>query len=236
MPGKPPKQSKPAPKALPQQSSASPQWDSASLRQLHGVGIPSVIYEIAMRPSLGEQGEDATSAYARDVIARMAPRDAAEEMLVAQLLFAHARVMRLTELANRQTGVEALRVLHEYADRASNTYRRLMLALAEYRRPPRSGDTFAVVKQTNIAGQQVIQNHEKPTTNPTNEQGFSSAGEPAPATRADVPAAPPALPADTGRAAFASFLRPPRETMDAVHRPPDVRRQGPVPRERDEAR
>ncbi len=38
----------------------------------------------------------------------------------------------------------------------SYTYRRLMPALSEYRHPPRSGDTFAVVKQANIAKQNVI--------------------------------------------------------------------------------
>jgi hypothetical protein len=172
------------------------------------------------------------SAYAQAVIADMAPRDAAEEMLIAQLLFAHARVMRLTALANQQIGLESLRVVHEYADRASNTYRRLMLALAEYRRPPHTGDTFAMVKQTNIAGQQVIQNHENSTTNATNEQG----SKPIPGDARSTPASPPALPADTGGIGFPAFIRPARETVDAVHRSPDTRRQGPIAAERDEAR
>lgn len=235
MPEKPSKVSKSAPKTLPPPPPAIASDDPALARAMHGTVLPGAVYSAALAPMLGDKPDPHASAYASDVLVRMAPRDAAEEMLIAQLLFAHARVMRLTELANRQTSIEAIRVIHEYADRASNTYRRLMLALAEYRRPPRTGDTFAVVKQTNIAGQQVIQNNEKPTNNPTNEQGSTPAAEPA-ARGAESPAPIPALPADTERIEFSSFIRPARETVDAVHRPADARRQGPIPAERDKAR
>ena len=105
--------------------------DPDFIRAIQGRTLPSAVYGIAMGPLLGDKRKPQARAYARDVIDRMAPRDAAEEMLVAQLLFAHARVMRLTEMANLQSNLESLRVLHEYADRASNPYRRLMLALAE---------------------------------------------------------------------------------------------------------
>jgi hypothetical protein len=71
--------------------------------------------------------------YVDDLIERMAPRDPAEEMLVVQLVLTHARVLYLTDVANRQERLESIRTVHEYADRASNTYRRLMLALADYR-------------------------------------------------------------------------------------------------------
>lgn len=186
---------------------------------IHGRVVPGGVYRAALEPLLGETLETLPepSFYAQSVIANMAPRDAAEEMLIAQLLFAHARVMRLTEMANRQTGVDAMRVVHEYADRASNTYRRLMLALAEYRRPPRAGDTFAVVKQANIAGQQVIQNHENSTTIKTNEQGITRGPE----DNQCAPSGPQALPADAGRVGIPAFIHPTRETMDPVHRPAD---------------
>ena len=169
--------------------------------------------------------------YARDVIKRMAPKDPAEEMLVSQLLYAHTLVMRLTEMANRQTSVEGITAVHEYADRASNTYRRLMLALAEYRRPARSGDTFAVVKQTNIAGQQVIQNHENPKQTATNEQGFT-----APGFGDGPPAPPPALPAECDGFELPPFLRQKRETVDEVYRPQDTGRKSQVQSERRQAR
>jgi hypothetical protein len=196
-------------------------------RRIHGQVIPSGVYRAALAPVLGDTLKSVPdpSAYAQAVIADMAPRDAAEEMLIAQLLFAHARVMRLTALANQQTGLESLRTVHEYADRASNTYRRLMLALAEYRRPPRTGDTFAVVKQANIASQQVIQNHENSNTNATNEQGCQPVRDPA----------PPALPTHAQGTSFLAFVSPASEALGTVHRPPDASRQSPFPAERDKA-
>ena len=150
------------------------------------------------------------SNYARDVISRMAPRDAAEEMLVAQLLFAHARVLRLTEMTQHATTVEMIRVIHEYADRASNTYRRLMLALAEYRRPFRTGDTIAVVQQANITNQQVVHAHE----NRTNEQGFERRGDAGVAANDD--AATP-LPIESVGTDFLAGLSEALETMGIVH-------------------
>lgn len=232
MPGKPRKPTKHADKALPEPSTSNTSENGNAFAAMVGKSQANVVYGLAMTPLFGENGRLHASAHGRDVINRMAPRDAAEEMLVAQLLFAHARVMRLTEMANRQTDIEAIRVYHEYADRASNTYRRLMLALAEYRQPPRTGDTFAVVKQANIAGQQVIQNHEIATTNATNEQGLR------PNTSSDrsSPANPAALPADTGRVSFPAFNSPTREAVEAVHRPQNARRQDPFTSERDEAR
>ena len=133
---------------------------SEGARKLHASSLPGVVYAMALIPMLGKEGGKEASAYARDVIARMEPRDPAEEMLVAQLLFAHARVLRLTEMTQDSQTADSLRVIHEYADRASNTYRKLMLALAEYRRPFRAGDTIAVVGQANFSNQQLIQNHE----------------------------------------------------------------------------
>ncbi len=140
---------------------------------VHGRDVPGSVYRAAITPMIGNSLAALPDPrdYAEGVIEGMAPRDAAEEMLIAQMLFAHARAMRLTAMANNRSDLKSVRVLHEYADRASNTYRRLMLALAEYRRPPRAGGTFTAIKQANIAGQQVIQNHEIPTRTLTNEQG-----------------------------------------------------------------
>jgi hypothetical protein len=157
-------------------------------------------------------------------MARMVPRDPVEEMLVAQMLLAHARVMHLTALANRQTGLEQIRIVNEYADRASNTYRRLVLALAEYRRPPRKGDTFTAIKQANIAGQQVVQNHENSSAVPTNEQG--------------CPATPvaPALPAESSGPRLAAGLGTTGEALDSLNRSSDRIREGKVGSQRARAR
>lgn len=190
MPGKAPKKSlsPAAPNGEVARLPAKPADEAKLATAVHGRSVPSAIYAEALIPTIGEQHANTGDTYAKGVLDRMAPRDPAEEMLIAQLLLAHARVMRLSQLANKQTSLEGLRTVHEYADRASNTYRRLMLALAEYRRPPRSGDTFAVVKQANIANQQVIQNHENSPTNATNEQGCTAG--------ADTTPLPPGLPAD----------------------------------------
>lgn len=99
----------------------------------------------------------------------MNPRDPAEEMLVSQLVLAHTRAMHLADMAMAQTKLDQIRIINEYADKAANTYRRLMLALDEYRRPRRGGDTYTQIQQANIANQQIVDNreisNEKTTTN-----------------------------------------------------------------------
>lgn len=87
-----------------------------------------------------------------------------------QALWAHARVARLSAMANRQDGRENLRVINDACDRASDTFRKLMLAMAEYRRPPRpAGVHVTAFGQANVAQQQVVQQTVAPK--PTNEQG-----------------------------------------------------------------
>jgi hypothetical protein len=198
----------------------------------HGKLLPSIVYSRAMDPILGEQAAQDAMAYANDAITRMAPRDAAEEMLIAQMLLAHSRTMRLTTLANRGSDIEKIRVLNEYADRASNTYRRLMLALTEYRYPLRAGDTFTVVKQANIAGQQVIHNHEQSSKIATNEQGCQPGRNNASRTAESAAH----LPTDASGIGGPAFVRPESSTLEAIHRTPDARRQGSIAPERDEAR
>ena len=106
----------------------------------------------------------------------------------------HERVLYLNRLATEQTRLDSVRIVNEYPDKASNTYRRQILALAEYRRPPRRGDFYAAIQQANIAGQQVIQNNEpSQTENPTNEQA---------STRPDD--GPQALPAHAGGTGLSS--------------------------------
>ncbi|MGH7133396.1 MAG: hypothetical protein ACREJO_15810 [Phycisphaerales bacterium] len=94
--------------------------------------------------------------HVKDIVEGLNPRDPAEEMLA----LTHSRILHLTSMSNQQTDIESLRAINEYIDRACNTYRRLMLALAEYRRPARQPDTFTAIRQANIAGQQVVQNHD----------------------------------------------------------------------------
>jgi hypothetical protein len=201
------------------------------VRAMLGRTLPGVVYGMALKSTFGQEIESNGIGFALDAIERMAPRDPIEEMLIAQILFAHARVVRLTSLANEQTAIDSIRVINEYADRASNTSRRLMLALAEYRRPAMPGGNLSVVQQTNIAGQQVFQNHELTPTNATNEQGCSSP------QRCELGGcAAPCLPPHTAGIGFAPSIDHGGESVDSLHRPPFAGGQGPLADECDEAR
>jgi hypothetical protein len=154
----------------------------------------------------------------------MQPRDAIEEMLVIQMAWAHARLARLTRLAADQTSTANVRVLNDACDRASNTFRRMVQALGDYRGP--SQRTFVAIKQANVANQQVVQNVENQNTSPdfkkpaaSNEQGSAAALQPL-VERAPIPAGD----------------CPEKQAVAAEHRPQDGGGQGPVETERDAAR
>lgn len=123
----------------------------------------------------------ATRRFVDGTVEKMAPRDPVEEMLVSQLMLIHGRVVRLSHLAQQQLDYDQIRNINELADRASNTYRKLALALAEYRRPAK-GSSVTEIQQANIANQQVVMNgctHEP--ENATNEQGCRGGTTPMPA-------------------------------------------------------
>jgi len=130
---------------------SAPGTNSKQAHAIHAHGLPSAIYAQIISKLLGGHEDADARLYARDAHEKMAPRDPVEEMLVTQMILTHARVLHLTGLLGQQTTGEGVKTICEYTDRASNTYRRLTQALSDYRRPPRSGDTFAVVKPANIA-------------------------------------------------------------------------------------
>ena len=173
---------------------------------LHGQVSGAVLGNYLDRPINGGFGnavadllKSTAADYVRDVLKRMDPRDPLEELLIVQCLWTHARVAHLTNLASRQTTAEGSKRLNDSACKASNTLRRHMLALAEYRRPPRAGDTFTAIKQANIAQQQVVQNVESGGSkieNATNEKGMS-----------DDATTSAAIPADTGGTKIATSGR-----------------------------
>ncbi|MEM1331477.1 MAG: hypothetical protein AAGG07_13050 [Planctomycetota bacterium] len=122
---------------------ADPSTDPSSARQIHTEAVSGVIYANVLGRSIQQAfGEfdlsPSAMCFVRDLVERLAPKDPLEEMLVVQALLAHARSMHLTTLSAAQADLDGIKTLNEYADRASNTYRRLMLALAEYRKPPQS--------------------------------------------------------------------------------------------------
>lgn len=143
---------------------------------------------------------------------------------MVQMAWAHARLARLSAIAHNQEHRGNVQVVHEACDRAANTFRRQMLALAEYRRPAQPG-SFVAIRQANVANQQVVQNVEaqspdsrKPGT--SNEQGSVPAALPPIAEGIELPA---------GNGAE-------KQAVAAQHRPQDGGGQSPIQAERDEAR
>lgn len=164
-------------------------------------------------------------AYVEALRESVKPRDAIEEMLVLQAAWTHARLAHLSKLSADQTSTTNVRVVNEACDRAANTFRRQMLALAEYRRPPRS-DAFVAIRQANLANQQVVHNAENQKSecaNPSNEQGL-------------LPHAPAALPAYPGGTGVAPADGGAGAAVDEQHGTADRSGQGAVEAQRAEAR
>ncbi|MBL4699424.1 MAG: hypothetical protein JKX70_11390 [Phycisphaerales bacterium] len=135
---------------------------------VHNSGISNRIGKMIVGIDLGQTSDG----FIEHVFDGMNPKDPAEEMLVSQMVLAHTRAMHLADMAMSQTNLDQIRIINEYADKAANTYRRLMLALDEYRRPRRGGDTYTQIQQANIANQQIVDNREiSNEKNTTNEQG-----------------------------------------------------------------
>ena len=102
-------------------------------------------------------------------------------------------------------------MINEACDRAANSFRRLMLTLAEYRRPARTS-SFTAIGQANMAQQQVISNGQNPNfenTNRSNEQGSSPA---------------PLLPAYAEGSGLLAGIRSAEQAVGFEHRPEDASR------------
>ena len=216
------------------QADRDPNTDPETARRIHAQAVPGALYAEAMRPLLEGLFADqdlmqSAMEYIQGLVKGMAPRDHAEEMLVVQMALTHVRSLRLTSQLNRETTTDGLRILSEYADRASNTFRRLMLALAEYRRPPRPPAGVTAIQQANFGAQQVVVNGPLDVRErATNEQGPRTDDRP----REQQEALPPE-PKGTGVPASVSA---PREAVGVVHRAQDCGGQGPEQSERLAAR
>jgi hypothetical protein len=158
---------------------------------------------------LGMGLEKATCAsafcHAKDLFDRMQPRDPLEEMLIFQCLLTHARVAHLSNRACLSVNLEVVRITNEYADRAANTFRRQMLALAEYRRL--AGITGPVAEPG--SGRQAGGLGGR---NATNEQGWSRGG---------ADGSGPVLPAEREGSAVTANVRPAGPAVEILHWPAD---------------
>lgn len=221
----------PEPAAVPREvPSKTKQYGS-----VHAVLLPLIAYARAVYPQFSEMvGQELGTTvhnHLQDLHKRMAPRDPAEEMLVTQLLLTHARVLHLTSISSQQESVESIRTVNEYADRASNTFRRLMLALSEKRREYNPTLPVPAASQTAQPREETRTDDASSTKNTTNEQGCGPTGG-----HAGVAAANSSLPPDTGGFDLPSFLRSSNASLGPIDRTEVARGQGPIPDERPKAR
>ncbi len=180
-------------------------------RLQHGVLLVGSMYEHQLKAVVGDDPVLLASAvsYVLDLLGEFKARDPVERMLVSQMIQTHARAMYLNAFATQQTNLKWATMMHEAADRAANTFRRQMLALAEYRRPPRPARQFTAIGQANIASQQVVQNNGKEENGKaTDEQGSRSSGA-------------AALPAHAGGAGVPAAVIPAGEAVGVEHRAAD---------------
>ncbi|MCH8153371.1 MAG: hypothetical protein IH830_13475 [Planctomycetes bacterium] len=193
---------------------ADPETNAVARQVFHGPVAAGLIYRQQLDGIISDEVLNATAVeFANDVCERMKPRDPLEEMLVMQCLWTHTRLAYLSKLANQQVRLEAVKVVHGCCDQASNTFRRLMLALAEYRRPPK-GDSFLAIRQANVAQQQIVNNpksEDSKAENATNELGLSDG----------QPEAKKALPPHAGRIDPLASLDRTGEAVAAQHRAED---------------
>jgi hypothetical protein len=97
---------------------------------MHNANLAVTVYRHQLKLCMPDPESLSTVEYVGNALAEMKPRDPLEQMLMVQALWAHARVARLSLVANQQTGLQQIRTINDAADRASNTFRRPMLALA----------------------------------------------------------------------------------------------------------
>jgi hypothetical protein len=170
-----------------------------------------------------------TKAYATAYVAQVLQdaRDPLEEMLLQQMVWTHSRAAWLTTQANKVDNIKQLRAFSDAADHASNTFRRLMLGLSEYRNPRREGG-FTAIHQLNAAAQQVVQNCGTPP-NPENQNGK-------PSNEKEKPDGAPALPAYPGRPGVPTADHSVGEALAVDARAGDAAGQGAEQPQRSEAR
>lgn len=171
--------------------------------------------------TVGDESANGADGFVAAIKASMQPRDAVEEMLMCQMALVHARILKLSDVACKQENRENVRVVNEAADRAANTFRKQMLALAEYRQPRKQ---FVAIRQLNQANNQQVNNHENEKSEeekPTNEQRCP---------------APKALPAVVQGVEVTAGGDPQNAPVAAQHRAKDAGREGQVTDERVEAR
>lgn len=101
--------------------------------------LSAEIFGRVVRPMFSDDIVDnaAFKAVAIDLIRRLCPRDPVEELLVAQMLWTHARAARLSRVSLEQKSLDWFKAYSAEFERSSNLFRRQMKAFDEHRKPRR---------------------------------------------------------------------------------------------------
>ena len=94
------------------------------------------LLSLADPPADTAAGRPAYDAVAADLLARLRPRDPAEELLAVQMLATHARALFLARHATRQKNPKWFALYSAHAQQSADLFRRQMLALAGIPPPP----------------------------------------------------------------------------------------------------
>lgn len=88
-----------------------------------------------------------------DVMKDFQPRNAAERMLIEQMMVTHTQVIHLQRVMTKVLSIDQLEKIALVISRLQADYRRNLLALKEWRSPTRN---LILAKQANVANQQIV--------------------------------------------------------------------------------
>jgi hypothetical protein len=102
--------------------------------------------------------------HAAELLRQAQPRDAMEQMLVAQMIWAYGRAAYYSQRGAHQINAKWAQLYLTAAERATNQYCRAMKTLTDYRRPPRRPASFTAIKRANIESANIAQQQVNVTT------------------------------------------------------------------------
>jgi len=219
-------------------SAAGPSQVVKRLSQIHAQMLGLFAYEgvsrtvvntESLRAGCGLNQDEFTqvlSGVLPEFVEAMKPRDALEKLALEQLMVHHARVLALSRQAAMNAEGDGVKVINEACDGASGSFRRLMTAFRDHRRPKDSGTSYTI-GQANVAQQQVIQTVQNPEL---------SRGKYDDQTRIGKQQEQAKLPAQPTRAAIPASFDPAPATMASKYRPQDSRGKSARQPQRAEAR
>lgn len=139
---------------------------------LLGVQVSSKILEGIVKNDPNVDSFDISTRLMKQAMDDFSPKSAAERMLVEQLVVTHSQLLNIQKLTCRTDQYDRIEQMAAVASRLQADFRKTLLALKEWKAPPKS---FIVAQQANIANQQVVTQNPEKTNTTTNELGTNHA-------------------------------------------------------------